>query len=123
MRFRHLELSSVFNNFTTILTVPTTFPWQSHSPAQRVVLEAWLTLIEGLVSACVTCQKQVSYVSLRHHSSFVQVQPDVLHIQYDICEQFVKCPGSQFGAVCLSHYILPMLQQWLRREAKHGLFC
>lgn len=42
-------------------------------------------------------------------------------MQYDICEQFVKCPGPQFGAVCLSHYVLPMLQQWLRREAKHGL--
>ena len=45
-------------------------PWTSASDSQLVVVEAWLTLIEGLTTACVTCHKAI--------------QPDVLQMQYDV---------------------------------------
>uniref|UniRef100_A0A914WMU4 RNA-directed DNA polymerase n=1 Tax=Plectus sambesii TaxID=2011161 RepID=A0A914WMU4_9BILA len=78
-------------------------PWSGLPVTQLAIIEVWLTLIEGLTAVAVTCSRSL--------------QPELLQALSDMIESLRSCPGPDFGAYCLSHLLLPMLQNWLRREA------
>ena len=77
-----MESNSFKNSLPFLVAAPNVptkqiaeLPWTSASDSQLVVVEAWLTLIEGLTTACVTCHKAI--------------QPDVLQMQYDASFQLI----------------------------------
>lgn len=83
--------------------------WGSVSPSQRGILEAWLTLFEGLVGVVATCPR-----------SF---QAELLGVLMEMLESLQSVPGQAFGDYCLRHSVLPMLQQWLRLPLHHSSRC
>jgi hypothetical protein len=56
-------------------------PWSTCSPGQLVVIEAWLSLTEGLTAAVATCPQPL--------------QPDVVATQRHICDALIVCPGNK----------------------------
>lgn len=68
------------------------------------VLKIWYILVEGLSSA--------SMVSANKN------QPHVIEILFKQLRDLVDNPGINFGFVCINHILLPMIQNWLRQNAK-----
>ncbi len=60
-------------------------PWKGLPVTQLAILESWLTLVEGVVSAVVTCPRTL--------------QPDVLHVLNEILDSLLLCPGIKLSVV------------------------
>lgn len=71
---------------------------------QSNVLKIWYILLEGLSSASVM--------------SANKNQPYVVETLFKLIRDLINNPGIGFGLYCINHLLLPMVQNWLRQNAK-----
>lgn len=71
---------------------------------QSGVLRIWYILLEGLASNTIICTKKN--------------QPFALESLFKLLKELIICPGPNFGLYCINHLLLPMVQNWLRQNAK-----
>lgn len=71
---------------------------------QSGVLRIWYILLEGLASNTIICTKTN--------------QPFALETLFKLLKELIICPGPNFGLYCINHLLLPMVQNWLRQNAK-----
>ncbi|CAH0563479.1 unnamed protein product [Brassicogethes aeneus] len=76
----------------------------NHMDRQSGVLKIWYVLLEGLSSASVT--------------SAHKNQPYVVETLFKLIRDLIETPGINFGLYCINHLLLPMVQNWLRQNAK-----
>lgn len=68
------------------------------------VLRIWYILLEGLASNTIICARKN--------------QPYALETLFKLLKDLLHCPGPKFGLYCINHLLLPMVQNWLRQNAK-----
>lgn len=68
------------------------------------VLKIWYILLEGLSSASII--------------SAFRNQPYILDTLFKLLRDLSENPGINFGLCCVNHLLLPMVQNWLRQNAK-----
>lgn len=68
------------------------------------VLKIWYILLEGLSSASII--------------SAVRNQPYILDTLFKLLRDLSDNPGINFGLCCVNHLLLPMVQNWLRQNAR-----
>lgn len=70
------------------------------------ILKVWHLLIEGLVSASISCPRQFQMASLE--------------TLFKIYQDMMVIPGPLFGLHCINHLLLPSMQTWIRQVSKNG---
>lgn len=70
------------------------------------VLKVWHLLLDGLVSASISCPQQY--------------QAAALETLFKVLQDMMVIPGPIFGLYSLNHLLFPAMQNWLRQVNKNG---
>lgn len=69
------------------------------------ILRVWFLLLEGLTSAIGTCPRRF--------------QAQTIDLLFEILRSISTVPGPHFSMFAMTHLLLPMLQSWVQKCAKH----
>ena len=69
------------------------------------ILRVWFLLLEGLTSAIATCPRRF--------------QAQTIDLLFEILRSISTVPGPHFSMFAITHLLLPMLQSWVQKCAKH----
>eukprot|EP00795_Rhopilema_esculentum_P017288 gene17289-8866_t len=69
------------------------------------ILRVWFLLLEGLTSAVGTCPRRF--------------QAQTIDLLFEILRSISTVPGPHFSMFAITHLLLPMLQSWVQKSAKH----
>lgn len=101
------------------------YPWMGLDVSQQIIQQCWLYLIEGLVGCVAICsrfQQPKVIDTLQTIIESLKTVPGETQIRNSHSLANVLCHlGIKFGCYCLNDLVLPMFQNWLRRES--GLDC